>query len=202
MCHILLLNIKLCLTLFPGIILLGINLLPKVKRFKSLDKYVLSLVSIIIFNFFENIYLISCFIILILLFCFLLTFEYLCVERKNFQFSEIQYIILQVKRPLILILIVPVMEELVYRTFLYTLIVSKLNYHIYIYVFLSTISFIIAHYFQQRSKSLLKIPIAIILCILYLAYQNIFICIFLHLAFNCSVYFYNLCRYEKNYRNF
>ncbi len=196
MFHTLWLNLLFLLTLFPGIIMFLINRFPFRHRINDMDKYVMSLIIVILLNIYDKL---NDFLIIISIAAFsilIFIIEYIFTEWGKLNFNKFKYVVSQVKKPVFVMIVFPCCEEMIYRYFLYLDVVFMYD-NVYLYFILSVIAFVFVHFFSQKMKCFYKIPFAIIECLLFIAFKNIFVCILVHMNFNILIYAYNTSKYSR-----
>lgn len=120
-------------------------------------------------------------------------FEYFQSYRNvRLDFFKDRYTLLAI----VSILLYPIVEELVFRYFLYQHFMS-LGFPILYYFLVSSLSFTVTHMFHQGTKSIYKIVFALGQSILFWYSQEILLCIIVHMCFNVFVYFDKMSRINK-----
>lgn len=194
MFHILWLNIKIIITIFPGILLLLLNTIPKIKQFKSIDKYSIALIFIVIINLLNNLnYQIQFLCVIVSVLC-LFVIEYIFIEWRRIDYRKFVFVLSKIKKPMYIMCLYPLCEELIYRYFFYQFI-SEFKYKNILFCVLSISCFVFVHFYNQKYKSLFKIPFAIVECILFIYFKNVYLCILVHAFFNVAVYSFNISKY-------
>lgn len=187
------------LTIFPGIILFIMEKLPKVQRIQSHDKYTIAILAVVFLNglVFKEVIVISC-----LMLCLIVPyiFEYIFNEWKSFSMRNMRFEFNSLKQPFFVMVLYPVCEEYIYRFFLYYHISNTIKVP-WVFVIISVMSFLFCHFTTQKHKSIYKLPLAIIECIVFLYFNNIFICIIIHMVYNILVYSHNARAYLRNYNS-
>lgn len=106
----------------------------------------------------------------------------LLVKKIAIYFNKLQL------QSMIIVVIIPIIEELIFRLYIYKHIFETINgpYIVKstIFVLISSVGFIIAHIKILKFKAIYKLLFAITTCIIYAVSLNIFICIIIHIAFN------------------
>lgn len=189
--------VLLLITIFPGIIIFIIDKIPIFNCLNSNFKYSISLLLVVLLNsILYNDYVL---IFLSLIFAIIsYGCEYLFNNIKKLSISGIKNEFQTIKIAFFVIIICPFFEEYIYRYYLYKDITRSTN-EIWAYFFISILSFLFCHFIKQKEKSIYKLPLAIIECIMFVTYKNIYICIFIHMSFNSLVYAHNLNIYSRKY---
>lgn len=196
MYHILWHNLCIVLTIFPGIILFCMNRFLFLRKVSELDKYAACLALVVFANLLNNLNLMIVILIIIISPICFFTIEYIINERNKLDLNKFKFSILQVKRPIYVMIIYPIFEELIYRYYMYDF-VREITNSMLIYCFISVSVFIFVHFFSQQIKCFYKVPLAIVESILLYIYKDVFICITIHMSYNILVYSYNTLKYSK-----
>lgn len=196
MLHILWLNLAIILTIFPGLLLFCINRFSFLRKVNEMDKYVVCLMLVVFINMLNSVNLMLIIILIIVLPIALFVIEYILNEWGKLKWNKFKYVLIQIKRPMYVMILYPILEELIYRYYVYSF-VSAINRNIFIYCFTSVCAFIFVHFFNQRVKCLYKIPFAIVESLLFFVYEEILLCIIIHMCCNILVYAYNSLKYGK-----
>lgn len=199
MFHILWHNISIIITIFPGIILFGINRFSRLKKKNEMDKYAFCLLFVVVLNLVaRDSVMLQKVVILLIASIFLFVLEYIMTNRKQAEGKQVYYTLLGLKRALYILMLYPVCEEIIYRYLIYSY-VSNIYKNFVVYMLFSVFTFIFAHFFSQKMKCLYKIPFAIAEGVLYWKYKDIGVCVILHMTYNMLAYVYNSERYKRNY---
>lgn len=199
MFHILWHNISIIITIFPGIILFGINRFSWLKKKNEMDKYALCLLFVVILNLFaRDSVMLQKVVILLVTSIFLFVLEYIMTNIKKVEGKQVYCTLLGIKRALYILLVYPICEEIIYRYMIYSY-VDNIYKNFVVYMLFSVFTFIFAHFFSQKMKCLYKIPFAIAEGLLYWGYKDIGMCIILHMAYNMLAYVYNSEKYKRSY---
>ena len=189
------------ITIFPGILTLLLDRIGKLRKIKSIERYIIALALVSLLNlltFHKN----SEFILIILCSTLLFVFEYLILLKNKESFKkDIKYCYANMKDGYLIIILYPFFEEFVYRFAIYQISI-KLGYSLWQYFVLSVFSFIFAHYYSQGFEAVKKVPFAIVQCVFYILFKDIYICIIIHIVFNIMVYLYRVSSYKNKRRYF
>lgn len=195
MYHTLWHNLCIVLTIFPGIILFCMNRFFFLRKISELDKYVVCLALVVFANLLNNLKLMTIVVIIIIFPICFFTIEYIINNKFKLDLDKFKFIIVQIKRPIYVMIMYPIFEELIYRYYIYDFVKSSTN-SMLIYCFISTSVFIFVHFFNQQIKCFYKLPLAIVESILFYIYINVFICIVIHMSYNILIYSYNTLKYS------
>lgn len=186
------------LTVFPGIFFVFEKNLPLIKRMKSNEQYAVSIAAVSLLDaaFFGEAVKAVILITVLLIPYFI---EFLLNEIKDFSFQKLKNECRKLWLPYFVIVLCPVCEEVIYRYYIWRFISQSTN-QLWVYFLVSVFAFVFCHFMVQKLKSLYKIPLAIIQCALFVLYENIFICIAVHMTFNAMTYIHNLDMYKQKWR--
>ncbi len=188
------------LTIFPGILIAIQSKLPKFKRLKGNWQYALALMAVCGMNSIKY----HCWIHLLIMLSAIIasyTAEFLFNEYKNLDISKIKYEINTLSLPFFVMIVCPVFEEYIYRYFIYQYVMDTVSVT-WMYFLISILSFIFCHFMTQQLKSLYKIPLAVIECIIFISFKTILMCIIVHMTYNILVYSHNLQKYMRKNNHF
>lgn len=183
------------LTIFPGILIVAQTKLPRLKRLKGNQQYSLALICVCVINCI----IFHCWISLLsILFVVILTYtmEFLLNESNNLNMGKMKYEIKTLSLPFFVMIFCPIFEEYIYRYFIYQYVMNTIPV-IWLYFLISILSFVFCHLMTQKLKSLYKLPLAIIECVIFVCFKDIFMCIIIHMAYNILVYSHNMQKYIK-----
>lgn len=189
-------NIQMIITIFPGIILFLVNRFSFFHRKNEMDKYILCLMLVVYLNLICNVQYLIILLLIPILTIVLFIIDYILTEWENISLSKFKYAVAQMKKPVYIMIFYPIFEEIIYRYFIYYYLKESVNVA-WFYVLISSIAFVFAHFFNQRFKCFFKLPLAVAQGIVFLVYQNIFICIIIHICYNILVFSYNMSKYSK-----
>lgn len=192
-------NLLTIIILFPGSILMLINRVRPLRRYSETSKYLLCALFVVMLDLLfwhKHMYIYFAILIVAMLF-FLL--EYSIETRFDKSFTKIQTIYRKMKKPVMVIIIFPFLEEYIYRYFTYEIIVQYTN-SILLYVVFSSIVFVSAHFYSQRLKALTKIPFAVVQALVFVFTLNIYVCLSIHIVFNVLILLYNNSKYFHSIR--
>lgn len=190
------LNILFIITVFPGIILFLLERFSIFNKLISIERYVFALAIVSSINLIYSKSLIYPLLIIIMIPIILFLFEYMNLKDESKTFKKVSFYIREMKRFYLILVLIPIMEELVFRYFIYEISII-FKYTLWQYILLSVLSFTFVHFFEQGAKALIKIPFALIQSIVFLYSMNIYICFLIHIIFNILVYLFNISRYSK-----
>jgi len=179
------------LILFPGIVYLIVEKWLK-RKIGTTDKYVLSLSVVCLIGsivhmdpYFFGIAGIS-----------LLAVFQVFIETKSANLIRAE--LLKKKFLICTLIVIPVLEEFIFRYMIYRLLLSR-EIPDHFYVILSSLTFAFLHYYKLKEKSFYKFVFGVVLAVIFLLSKNLFMTIFVHIAFNVLVY---LIKYTESYRGF
>ena len=193
-----LLNFLLILvTIFPGIIIFIFDKIPGIKRMKSNEKYSLALSIVTLINaiVFNNIILVLSTIVCVII---PYGFEYLFNEGKKVCKNSVMFEINSIKLPFFVMIFCPIFEEYIYRCFIYKHIMGIVDVE-WGFVLISILAVVFCHFVNQQEKSIYKIPLGLIECIMFIWTSNIYMCIVIHMAYNILVYAHNSQKYMRSF---
>lgn len=167
-----------------------------IKKLKGIDLYLISLILVIIFNVYNKYNDLIIIFVIVSFSIITIILEYVFNEWNKLNFNKFTYSLAQIKKPVYVMILFPCAEELIYRYFLYMDIETLFN-NVYLFFILSVITFVFIHFFNQKTKCFYKIPFAILECIAFILFKNVFICIIIHMNFNILIYAYNMSKYNR-----
>lgn len=185
-------------TVFPGIFFVFEKNLPGIKKVKSNGQYAISIVAVSLLDavFFGEIKEAVVLITVLIIPYFI---EFLLNEIKHFSWQKLKHECRKLMLPYFVMVLCPVCEEIIYRYYIWKFIRQSTN-QLWVYFLVSVFAFVFCHFMVQKLKSLYKIPLAIIQCALFAMYQNVFICIAVHMTFNVMTYMHNLEAHRQKWR--
>ncbi len=189
------------LTIFPGVFTGLFRKLPGLNRLKEMSRYVCSLMLIVILSwvYLDNDYRFILPVAMMII-CFL--FEYVVINWGKFEPLKLRFCIQKMKKPIEIMIIVPYLEELIFRHYLF-IGLERFELGAVGFLCISTISFVFAHIFSQGLSSLSKLPLSLCNAILYLMFQNFALCAIVHMGYNIMAYEYNALKYyDARWKNF
>ncbi|MFX0549375.1 type II CAAX prenyl endopeptidase Rce1 family protein [Hathewaya histolytica] len=102
---------------------------------------------------------------------------------------------------ILLIGIIPVLEEIIFKHYLFKYVAQIFNFDMYakciIFVVLNSIVFVIAHISTQKQGAIIKLVFSIVSSIIFITLSNIYICIIIHIIFNAMVYVSKIVQYSR-----
>jgi len=141
--------------------------------------------------FFErlNILASACFVLVLPLVLF--SIEYTIVSKGYNNLKEIYTILNAIykknKVNIQSIIYFPILEELIFRYYIYQYWLF-LEINIFYYIIISSVAFVLAHIFYQGFTSIVKLIFSFSLNLVFIVTQNVFVGIVIHIIFNFFVY--------------
>lgn len=188
--HILCHSIIAYLTMFPGFVFFFL-------KKESIYTYatILAVVNMINGIWFKEWITMVLLVLMISVPLLLYKLEKTIIERKvRLPFTKLEM------SGLCVIFFVPLFEEFIFRYFLYRHIESasfnQLNIN-FLFLFLSTVAFLVAHIKKLKVKAIYKSVFAVVLSGIFLVTEEIWVCIIIHMIFNGVVYLSRIPKMER-----
>lgn len=178
------------LTLFPGIISYFLMKTPIARNYSELNLFLVCALAIVGYDIATNHHSMAFYFLVPSAGVLAFLLEVAIVHGLRFFQSSVRAMYHQIGKSIITLIIFPFLEEYIYRYFLYDLLMRSEGSSA-LFIIASTVFFVGSHLYSQREKALTKIPLGIALAGFYVCFQNIFVCLSIHLSFNLCVYFYN-----------
>jgi len=193
------LNVLLYLNIFPGIFMLIAQFIPRLQNKKAIVQHAYSMLVVLALSAitFPTDAIISLGIVIAVLLLFIV--EYFFVRSRVFGlgiFTDVKNQISAVFGAFLILIIYPILEELLYRHYLY-LVSTELEMLTWQYAVLSCLGFVFSHIIAQGVSGLRKTIFAILQMGVYLITLNVFICIVIHISFNVLIYLSRSVKYQQ-----
>ncbi len=182
------------ITFFPGVIIQIVKYCMKkldIYSLNSLEQYIFSLGIVVTLNglYFKEIigFIISCIIFILIYIQIKIYYPYNLNLGKN--------------KKIYITIIVPILEELIFRYFYIKQIMQYSHVSIWIIIF-NILIFIGIHTYREDIIAIKKIVISILLILCYINFENISLCILIHIIYNSFCYIIEEKKGEKYGRRF
>ena len=189
---ILFLRILYILIFFPGIFYLIYDKLI-LGRIGTTDKFVFALLSSAALSV---VFVRQLSILLVVFICLAIPAIQSVLELQSTKYFF--YVIKQKKFLLQTLILIPVLEEYIFRYIMYEMLIKQ-GVPVFFYIVFSSLAFTFMHYYKLKADSYFKIALGIMLASTFAYTTNLFAVISMHIIFNVIVY---LFKYTDNYKGF
>lgn len=93
-----------------------------------------------------------------------------------------------------IIFVIPIIEEYLYRFFIYDKFIRKVDYTLFFLIMISSVSFALLHYMQGKKDMIIKFILSVILSIIFIFTEEIMIVVVIHIIYNIFAYNRNIRR--------